>query len=189
MLKVMTIALWILVNSALVCDVTIHEKELDNLVDLLIDDREVIPLKKDFIDKIQSGLNLTNRSIFEELLVETGVKNKAVLQAQYHAVEIKMNMELKKIFAEQVDFISIFKSVSKDLYRRHYEPREISDLIQFFSTAVGRKYLKKSGNMIQESQSKLSAQLSQLAIRLAEPLQETLHQDVMKLIDQFGVYE
>lgn len=186
MLRGIFVALLISTKTILVGDVTLHEKQLDQLINLLIDKQAVIPLQRDFIAKIQSGLNLTNRSIFEELLMESGTTNKAVLRAQYQAVEIKMNMELKKAFAEKVDFLSIFKSVSKDLYRDHYASDEIPRLIQFFSTPVGQKYLVKSKSMIQESQSKLSKVLSQLAIQLAEPLQETLHQDVMKLLEQFG---
>ena len=69
MLRGIFVALLISTKTILVGDVTLHEKQLDQLINLLIDKQAVIPLQRDFIAKIQSGLNLTNRSIFEELLM------------------------------------------------------------------------------------------------------------------------
>ncbi|MBT3783519.1 DUF2059 domain-containing protein [bacterium] len=157
---------------------------LDRLIDLIVDKETVQILEKDFYIRIESGLNLTNRAIFEELLLDGGIKNDEELMQKYESLEQAMNTRLRKSFEEKLDFIGIFRLTSREVYSRNYSKKEIRKLTAFFSTPVGKKYLSKSQVMIEESQMSLSKALSEIAIRLAEPMQDAMQEQVIKILKE-----
>jgi len=182
MLRIITILIILSITFPAFSMTPSAKKNLNHLVDLLVDPQMVEPLQLDFFQKIESGLNMTNRSIFEELLMEAGVENKEVLRLQYQMVEGEMNQNLRKAFGQGVNFLSIFQEASKEIYKRNYSPAEIKELIRFFSTKTGKKYLSKSQSIMEESQSELSKRLYELAIQLSQPLQEAMQQKVMEIL-------
>ena len=157
---------------------------LDRLIDLLVDEKTVQNLEHDFYIRIESGLNLTNRAIFEDLLMDGGIKNKEEMMQKYESLERAMNTRLKKSFKEKLDFIGIFRLTTAEVYSRNYSKKEIRKLTSFFSTPIGKKYLSKSQTMLEESQMSLSKALMEVAIKLAEPMQDTMQEQVLKILKE-----
>jgi hypothetical protein len=155
---------------------------LQRLVDLLIKREYTTNLKMDYFLKIQAGLNLSNRRIFDELLQEIEPEKRAEAIKMYEKLEARMNEELHRKISEEMDLHGIIRQINMDVYSKHYNTAEIIGLINFYSSELGQKFLTVSQSMIEETEQKNAEIMYPLSMRITEDIVDGLQKGIMKII-------
>lgn len=160
---------------------TPKQKSLQKLIDIIIDPKETENLRRDLLLKIQSGLALTNNSIFEELLQEVQ-GDKSDLIRKYQTVETQMNDRIVKSFSKHINMTKVVRDINLQIYAEHYTRSEIDDLIKFYSSPLGKKFLRVSKTMIQQTQILSAEILVKLSVKVTDEVQEFMQLEIGKLI-------
>ena len=160
---------------------TPKQKSLNKLIDIIIDPKETENLRRDLLLKIQSGLALTNNSIFEELLQEVQ-GDKSDLIRKYQTVETQMNHQIVKSFSKHINMTKVVRDINLQIYAEHYTRSEIDNLIKFYSSPLGKKFLRVSKTMIQQTQILSAEILVKLSVKVTDEVQEFMQSEIGKLI-------
>lgn len=155
---------------------------LQRLADLLIKKEYTTNLKMDYFLKIQAGLNLSNRRIFDELLQEIEPEKRAQAIKMYERLEIRMNEELHRKISEEMDLHGILRQINMDVYGKNYSTAEIIGLINFYSSELGQKFLAVSQSMIEETEQKNAEIMYPLSMRITEDIVDGLQKGIMEII-------
>ena len=162
---------------------TPKQKSVNKLIDIIIDPKDTENLRRDLLLKIQSGLALTNSSIFEELLQEVH-GDKSDLIRKYHKIETQMNLQIVKSFSKHVNMTKVVRDINYKIYSDHYTRSEIDNLIKFYSSRLGRKFLRVSKTMIQQTQILSAEALVKLSVKVTDEVQEFMQSEIGKLIKE-----
>ena len=164
--------------------ITPKQKVVGKLVELIVDPRETDNLRKDLLLKIQSGLALSNNAIFEELLQESGSGDKSHLIREYQNIEAKMNKQIAISFAKYIDMTKIIKTINATVYSQHYTRAELEMLLRFYSSSLGKKYLRVSKSMIEQTQTLSAETLIPLSLKVTKEVQALMQTEVGRLIQE-----
>lgn|GEM_PF-1060852 len=156
-------------------------KALRELVEVMIHPRMVKSLRQEFLVKIRSGLTMSNRSIFEELLAESESSNKGKLISEYEKIERKMNKDLVTDFDSKVDMRKILIEIHEEIYKNSFTRYEIEKILEFMKSPVGKKYLRLSRKITEQIQQKAVERLYPLAMDVSATSQDELRKSVMQL--------
>lgn len=156
---------------------------LHKLINLIVDQQFIENLRKDLLLKIQSGLALTNNAIFEELLQEIQ-GDKADLIRKYHVIEGKMNEQIVRSFNKQIDMAAIVKDINLKVYSEHYTRSEIEDLLRFYSSPLGRKFLRVSKSMVNQTQTLSTEALVNLSVKVTDEVQDFMQKQIAELMKE-----
>tara|TARA_B100000674_G_C37913098_1_gene949519 strand:- start:497 stop:1093 length:597 start_codon:yes stop_codon:yes gene_type:complete len=158
------------------------QKAVDKLVELIINPNETENLRKDLLLKIQSGLALSNNAIFEELLQETGSGDKSYLIREYQKIEAKMNSQIALSFAKHIDIDNVIREINAKVYAKHYTRAELEALVRFYSGTLGKKFLRVSKSMVEQTQTLSAETLIPLSLKVTQEVQALMQTEVGKLI-------
>ena len=161
---------------------TPKEKVVNKLVDLIIDPKETENLRKNLLLKIQSSLALSNNAIFEELLQETGSGDKSHLIRAYQKIESRMNQQIAKSFAKHIPMHQLVKDINAKVYSEHYTRSELESLVRFYSSTLGKKFLRVSKSMVNQTQTLSAEKLIPLSMKVTQEVQDLVQQEVSKLL-------
>ena len=163
---------------------TPKQKAVKKLVDLIIDPKETENLRKDLLLKIQSSLALSNNAIFEELLQESGAGDKSHLIRAYQKIESKMNQQIAKSFAKHIAMHQLVKEINAKVYSEHYTRAELESLVRFYSSSLGKKFLRVSKSMVNQTQTLSAEKLIPLSMKVTQEVQDLVQREVTKLIKE-----
>jgi hypothetical protein len=163
---------------------TPKDKALNKLVRLVIQKNYVKNLEQNFLYKIQSGLIMSNRAIFEELLTESKIENTAAIIREFDKLEKTFAKDIKKSFKEKVDFYQMIIDLNKKVYAQFYTRGEIIDLVKFYSSPTGKKFLKVSSKMIKATEEENQKLIYPLSLEVAQEAQEKMQKKIMNLFDE-----
>ncbi len=161
-----------------------REKILHHLVKVMVDPEMVAAMKKDFYEKIKMGLNMSNRKIFEELLAEAKSSRRQEMISKYDALEKESNALLKRVFGSKVDLLKIVRAMNKFVYSKHFSDEELMGLYRFYSSPLGKKYVKVSRQMLIETQEETAKSLLPLSMEVSGEVQEQFHRKVIGLFEE-----
>ncbi len=158
------------------------QKAVEKLVELIVNPNETENLRKDLLLKVQSGLALSNNAIFEELLQETGSGDKSYLIREYQKIEAKMNNQIAVSFAKHINMHKIIKNINAKVYAKHYTRAELEALVRFYSGTLGKKFLRVSKSMVEQTQTLSAESLIPLSLKVTQEVQALMQTEVGKLI-------
>ena len=163
---------------------TPKEKAVNKLVKLIIDPLETENLRKNLLLKIQSSLALSNNAIFEELLQETGSGDKSHLIRAYQKIESKMNQQIAKSFAKHIPMHQLVTEINATVYSEHYTRAELESLVRFYSSTLGKKFLKVSKSMVNQTQTLSAEKLIPLSMKVTQEVQDLVQRELSKLLKE-----
>ncbi|MEE2924770.1 MAG: DUF2059 domain-containing protein [bacterium] len=163
---------------------TPKQKTVEKLVELIIDPRDTENLRKDLLLKIQSSLALSNNAIFEELLQETGSGDKSHLIRAYQKIESKMNQQIASSFAKHISMHKVVKDINAKVYSEHYTRSELESLVKFYSSTLGKKFLRVSKSMVNQTHTLSAETLIPLSMKVTQEVQDLVQKEVSKLLQE-----
>lgn len=109
--------------------------------------------------RIETDKNLTPAEKEERIAVAT-------------ADSSRINQRTMAFFKEKMNFGELLENISLEIYNRHFTEAELQDLVTFYESPTGRKMIKVTPQLIQESFALTAAKM------------ETVMQDFYKFLDQ-----
>jgi hypothetical protein len=156
---------------------------LKKLTDVLVDEQYVADLKKELFFQIQAGLNLSNRAIFDEMLASAKVSKRPQLIKAYDKIEKASNEELKRELYSKINLYSILKRINTEVYSEFFNTDDLEELVRFYSTPTGKKFMMHSKAMLERTEAKSSKVLYALTLQVSEDIQTKLQRDVLALFN------
>ncbi|PCJ18956.1 MAG: hypothetical protein COB02_09490 [Candidatus Cloacimonadota bacterium] len=138
-------------------------------------------LSKTLFLKIQTGLNLSNRAIFDELIMESSTNNRTSLIRKYDKIEKQFTKDLSKSFQEKIDLHKVLLQINADVYKEFYTTSELKSLYRFYKSPLGVKFLKTSLKMLERTEQKNIEILYPLSLKVSQEAQQGLQSKVMEL--------
>lgn len=138
-------------------------------------------LDKDLFLKVQAGLNLSNRAIFDELIMESATDNRATLIRKYDKIEKEFSEDLAKDFKQKINMHEILIQINAEVYKEFYTNSELKSLYRFYKSPLGVKFLKVSQDMLLRTEQKNIEILYPLALKVAQEAQQNLQSRVTEL--------
>ena len=161
---------------------TPKQKTVEKLVELIIDPRDTENLRKDLLLKIQSSQALSNNAIFE-LIQETGSGTNALIRA-YQKIESKMNQQIASSFAKHISMHKVVKDINAKVYSEHYTRSKLESLVKFYSSTLGKKFLRVSKSMVNQTHTLSAETLIPLSMKVTQEVQDLVQKEVSKLLQE-----
>jgi hypothetical protein len=153
------------------------------LAKLLVKKSVTENLNKDLFLKVQGGLNLSNRAIFDELVMESATDNRSSIIRKYDKIEREFSRNLATDFKQKINLHKILVQINADVYKEFYTNSELKSLYRFYSSPLGAKFLEVSKDMLLRTEQKNIEILYPLALQVAQNAQDQLQSKVTKLFE------
>lgn len=162
---------------------TDNEDSAYRLAKLIVKKSQTKNLNKELFLKVQAGLNMSNRAIFDELLMESATDNRSSIIRKYDTIEKEFSQNLAKDFQQKIDLHKILIQINADVYKEFYTNSELKSLYRFYKSPLGVKFLKVSKDMLLRTEEKNIEVLYPLALQVATEAQDQLQSKVNKLFE------
>ncbi|MCO4782927.1 MAG: DUF2059 domain-containing protein [Candidatus Cloacimonetes bacterium] len=153
------------------------------LAQLLVKKSNTVNLNKDLFLKVQAGLNMSNRAIFDELLMESATDNRSSIIRKYDKIEKEFAKSLAIDFKKKIDMHTILVQINAEVYKEFYTNSELKSLYRFYKSPLGSKFLKVSKDMLLRTEQKNIEVLYPLALQVAQDAQDQLQSKVTSLFE------
>jgi hypothetical protein len=185
-MRALILALWVLqcFSSVESKELPSREKILHHLVKVMIEPKMAVSMRKGFLEKIQAGLNLSNRKIFEELLAEAKSNRRQEIIRKYQGLEEESNAHLKQVFDAKINLLKILREMNRLIYSKHFSDEELMTLYRFYSSSLGRKFVKVSAEMVLETQQEIAKTLLPLSMQVSQEVQQRFFLKIIGLFEE-----
>ena len=95
-----------------------------------------------------------------------------------------MNQQIVTSFAKHISMHKLVKDINVKVYSKHYTRSELESLLKFYSSSLGKKFLRVSKSMINQTQNLSAETLIPLSMKVTQEVQDLVQKEVTELMQE-----
>jgi len=151
-------------------EVTIPAKTA--LIKELLEIVEVKKMSENIVNTIILQMNSSYPQMFSQMIKEAGVpeNKREELQNNFNESRLRFSQRFRELFPQRLNLGQTLEEIYYPLYDKYFTVDELKDLIAFYKSSTGDKFIKIAPALMQEAMQKSSELLNPNIIQLVNEI-------------------
>jgi hypothetical protein len=132
------------------------------------------------MDRMLDGMMMMTEQMLSEQISsileheETEPTSEAAIAACMRQYQERLVQDMRSFFLEEMDLVGLTRSVYERIYADHFSEQELRDLLAFYQSTTGQKYVERQSDLALEAMQAINAKMTPAMMRMMKPESDSL---------------